>query len=95
VQQALLRHAKIQPTRNIYTQAVVSARAGDLVARMGRPSFVNGKPGRIAIAVSLQTSRVVALMLGVSQGLGFSGIQFGIVASFQSVFASQEVALVL
>ena len=52
------------------------------------------EPGRIAIAVPLQTSRVIALVLGVSQRLGFRGSEFCIVTSFLAVLASREVAQV-
>ena len=48
----------------------------ELVARMDRPSLLNREPGRIAIAVAFQASRVIPLMLGVSQCFGFSGSQF-------------------
>jgi len=70
-----------------------SSLSAGLVARMDRPSLFGGKPGRIAVAVSLQTSRVIPLMLGVRQCLGFSDTEFGIVTSILPVLASREVAL--
>jgi hypothetical protein len=66
---------------------IISSHFGGLVARMDRPSFVKGKARRIAIAVSLQTSRVVALMLGVSQCFGFRDGERCIVTSFLPIFA--------
>ena len=61
---------------------------------MDRPSFLSGKPGRIAIAVAFQTSCVVALMLGVGQCFGFRDSQLRVVTSFLPVLARREVALV-
>lgn len=49
----------------------LSLRSEGLVAGVDRPSLLNGKPGRVAIAVAFQTSRIIALVFGVGQRLGF------------------------
>ena len=62
-------------------------------SRVDRTSLLNGEPRRIAVAVPFLASRVISLVFGVSQRLGFGGSQPGIVTRFQSVFAGREVAL--
>ena len=52
------------------------ARDGGSVTRADRMGFLNRESGRIAIAVPFQTSRVIPLMLRVSQSLDFGGTQF-------------------
>jgi cytosine/uracil/thiamine/allantoin permease len=57
-------------------------------------SLLNREPGRIAIAIPFQASRVIPSVLGVRQHLGFTGSQFGIVTSLLPVLARGKVALV-
>jgi len=56
-------------------------------------SLVNREAGIITIAVPFQTSRVIALMLSVSQCLGFGRSQAGIVTRVLTVAARRQVAL--
>ncbi len=67
---------------------------GAVTLRLEGVSFFRGEPGRVAIAVSLQTSHVVAFVFGVGQHLGFGGTEFRVITGFLPVFAGGEVALV-
>src|SRR5579864_1067898 len=72
----------------------ICSRSVGSIAGMDRLSFRKGKPGRVAIALPLQASRVIALMLGVSQCLGFSGTQLGIITGFLAVLTGRQITLV-
>ncbi len=65
------------------------------IARVNRATFLNRKPGRIAIAVPLEAGYVVTFVLGVSEGLGFNRSQLGIVTSCFAVLTGRKIALVL
>ena len=66
----------------------------ELIARMNCTSLPNCEPGRIAIAIPFQAGRVIALVFGISQRLGFGSSQFRVVTSFLTVLAGREIALV-
>lgn len=65
-----------------------------LVGGMDRASLASREPGRIAIAVAFQTGRVIAFVLGISQGFGFWGSQLCVVTSRFATLAGREIALV-
>lgn len=56
-------------------------------------SLFDREPGRIAIAGPFQTSRVIPLMLDVSQHHGLSATQLCVVTSLLPVLAGREVTL--
>ena len=62
--------------------------------RLEGSSFFRGEPGGIAIAVSLQTGHVVALVFSVGQQFGFGDTKFCVVTGFLSVLAGSKIALV-
>src|ERR1700694_2961874 len=68
---------------------------GPVVLGRDRARFCGRQARVVAIAVTFETCRVVALVLGFRQCSGFRGSELGVVTGFEAVPAFGDVALVL